>query len=149
MTSRSASLRALLRRPVTLEGIRLGAPSDAVLDRASLRVVGLEVLCDDGVRRFLPLAAARVREDHVAVGSAFVLLEEEDRAFYRRRSRSFRELLGGTVTREGHPLGGLVDLVVGRDGRVEAVAVRTSRTGVRLHEAAGLAIEPAPKASAA
>ena len=148
MTSRGVSLRALLGRRVTLKGIRLGTPSDAVLDKGSLRVVGLEVLCDDGVRRFLPLAAARVRDDHVAVGSALVLLEEADRTFYRRRSRSFRELLGGAVTREGHRLGELVDLVVAPDGTVEALAVRTNDSGVRLHESAGVAIEPA-KASAA
>lgn len=149
MTCGPASLRVLLRRPVTLEGIRLGTPSDAVLDKESMRVIGLEVLCDDGVHRFLPLAAARVREDHVAVGSALVLLEEEDRAFYRRRSRSFRDLLGGAVTREGQRLGDLVDLVVGRDGIVEAVAARVNGSGVRLHGSAGLTIEPAAKASAA
>lgn len=149
MTSRSASLRALLGRPVMLKGIRLGAPSDAVLDKESLRVVGLDVRCDDGVRRFLPLAAARIRADHVAVSSAFVLLEEEDREFYRRRSRSFRASIGAVVEREGRPLGQLVDLVIAPDGTVEAVAARANGSGARLHEGAGVTIAPTPRASAA
>lgn len=142
------SLRALLERPVTLGGIRLGTPSDAVLDTESLRVVGLEVLCDDGVRRFLPLAAARLRSDQVVVGSALLLLEDEDREFYRRRSRAFSALVGRAVEREGRPLGALVDLVVSPDGTVEAVAARANGSPV-LHDSAGVTIAPASKASAA
>jgi sporulation protein YlmC with PRC-barrel domain len=149
VTSRSFSLRALLGRPVMLKGIRLGDPSDAVLDTESLRVVGLEVLCADGARRFLPLAAARIREDRVAVGSALILLEGEDREFYRPRSRTFRALIGAPVERGGRPLGELVDLVVAPDGTVEAVAARVNGSGALLHESAGVTISPAPKASAA
>lgn len=142
------SLRALMRRPVTLSGIRLGTPSDAVLDTESLRVVGLEVLCDDGVARFLPLAAARLRDDQVAVGSALLLLEQDDREFYRRRSRGFRSLLGRPVERDGRPLGSLVDLVVAPDGTVEAVAARANGVPV-LHASDGVTIGAAPRASAA
>lgn len=142
------SLRALLRRPVTLGGIRLGTPSDAVLDTESLRVVGLEVLCDDGARRFLPLAAAKLRADQVVVGSAFLLLEDEDREFYRRRSRGFRAMLGGPVERDGRPLGELVDVVIAPDGTVEAVAARANGTPV-LHASDGVTVGAAPRASAA
>ncbi|MBD0337823.1 MAG: hypothetical protein ICV67_00860 [Thermoleophilia bacterium] len=142
------SLRALLERPVTLRGIRLGLPSDAVLDTESLRVVGLEVLCDDGGRRFLPLAAARLRRDQVAVGSALVLLEEGDREFYRRRSRAFSALVGRPVERAGRSLGLLVDLLVSPDGTVAAVAARANGSPV-LHDSAGVTIAPASKASAA
>ena len=149
MTSRSFSLRALLGWPVMLKGIRLGDPSDAVLDTESLRVVGLEVLCADGARRFLPLAAARIREDRVAVGSALILLEDGDREFYRPRSRTFRALIGAPVEREGRPLGELVDLLVTPDGTVKAVAARVNGSGALLHESAGVTISAAPKASAA
>src|SRR5919197_704443 len=85
----NVSVRELLRRPVMLDDILLGAPTDAVLDSDSLRVVGLEIECGDGARRFLPLAAARIRADHVAVGSALMLLEDGVRDFYRRRTEMF------------------------------------------------------------
>ena len=149
MTCGTFSLRALLGRPVMLKGIRLGDPSDAVLDTESLRVVGLEVLCADGARRFLPLAAARIRDDRVAVGSALILLDEQDREFYRPRSRTFRALIGAPVEQEGRPLGELVDLVVAADGTVEAVAARANGSGALLHESAGVTISVTPKASAA
>jgi uncharacterized protein YrrD len=149
VTGSGISLLALLGRPVMLKGIRLGAPSDAVLDTESLRVVGLEVLCPDGVHRFLPLAAATIREDHVAVGSALVLLEEEDREFYRRRSRTFRALLGARVSREGRLLGELADLVVTADGTVAAVAARVNGSPPRLHGSEGITLAPASRASAA
>jgi sporulation protein YlmC with PRC-barrel domain len=149
VTSSSFSLRALLGRPVMLKGIRLGDPSDAVLDTESLRVVGLEVLCADGARRFLPLAAARIREDSVAVGSALVLLDDGDREFYRSRSRTFRALIGAPVEREGRSLGELVDLLVTPDGTVEAVAARVNGSSALLHESVGITISPAPEASAA
>lgn len=149
MTCGTFFLRALLGRPVMLKGIRLGDPSDAVLDTESLRVVGLEVLCADGARRFLPLAAARIRDDRVAVGSALILLDDEDREFYRPRSRTFRALIGASVERDGRPLGELVDLVVASDGTVEAVAARVNGSGALLHESTGVTISVAPKASAA
>jgi hypothetical protein len=149
VTSRSFSLRALLGRPVMVKGVRLGDPSDAVLDTESLRVVGLEVLCVDGARRFLPLAAARIREDSVAVGSALILLEDGDREFYRPRSRTFRALLGAPVERLGRPLGQLVDLLVTPDGTVEGVAARANGSEALLHESAGVTISAPPKASAA
>lgn len=132
-----------------LKGIHLGAPSDAVLDTLSLRVVGLEVRCDDGVARFLPLAAARIGDDHVAVGSALILLEDGDREFYRPRSRTFRALIGARVERDGRPLGALHDLVVAPDGTVEAVSARVNGSGARLHDSAGVAIAPDQEASAA
>jgi len=132
-----------------LKGIRLGDPSDAVLDTESLRVVGLEVHCADGARRFLPLAAARIRDDRVAVGSALILLDGEDREFYRSRSRTFRALIGAPVEREGRSLGDLVDLVVAPDGTVEAVAARVNGSAALLHESVGITISVAPKASAA
>ncbi len=132
-----------------LNGIRLGTPGDAVLDDESLRVVGLEVICSDGVRRFLPLPAARIREDHVAVGSALILLEEDARAFYRRRSRLFGSLLGAPVLRDGMPVGALADLVIASGGTVEAIATGANGTAPCLHDPADVTITPARKASAA
>jgi hypothetical protein len=133
-----------------LEDIHLGDPTDAVLDSESLRVVGLEIACDDGVRRFLPLAAARLREDHVAVGSALLLLLEEDvRGFYRRRTLMFTALVGAPVQRAGRLLGQLSDLTVATDGEAEAVWVSLNGSGERAHARAGIVVGPAHRVPAA
>jgi hypothetical protein len=132
-----------------LDDIHLGEPTDAVLDSESLRVLGLEVECDDGVRRFLPLAAARVREDHVAVGSALLLLEEDVSDFYRRRTLMFTALVGAPVERAGRPLGELSDLTVAADGTAEAVWVGTNGSGELRHPRAGVVIGPAQRVPAA
>jgi hypothetical protein len=87
----SRSVRELLQLPVQLHGIKLGQPVDALLERDSERPLGLVVLCGDDVERFLVLETAELREDEIAVGSAFLLLEDVD--FYRERSRSLRATL--------------------------------------------------------
>jgi hypothetical protein len=148
MTS-GVSLRELLERPVMLEDIRLGVPIDAVLDSESLRVVGLEVECDDGVRRFLPLPAARVRDDRIAVGSALMLLEDSVRGFYRRRSSMFSAVIGLPVERAGRPLGRLLDLVVASDGTAESVRVSTNGSGELSHPSAGVVLARARRIPAA
>jgi hypothetical protein len=132
-----------------LEDIQLGEPTDAVLDCESLRVVGLEVECDDGVRRFLPLAAARVRDNQVAVGSALLLLEEDARDFYRRRTLTFTALVGAPVERAGRPLGELSDLTVAADGTAEAVWVGANGSGERRYPRAAVVIGPAQRVPAA
>jgi hypothetical protein len=149
VTAAGISLRKLLERPVMLEDIRLGGATDAVLDSESLRVVGLEVECGDGTRRFLPLAAARIREDRIAVGSALMLLEENVRSFYRRRSSMFSALVGLPVEQAGQPIGRLVDLVVGPDGTTRDVRVWANGSGDSSHPRAGVVIGPARRISAA
>lgn len=86
MRGRAAS--EVLALPVRLHGIRLGQPVDAFLDERVDRVVGFEVRCGDGARRFLPFAVARLQEDEIEVDSALMLVDERDLAFYRRHSRS-------------------------------------------------------------
>jgi hypothetical protein len=132
-----------------LEGIHLGDPTDAVLDSESLRVVGLEVECDEGVRRFLPLAAARIREEHVAVGSALLLLDDDVRGFYRRRTLMFTGLLGAPVERGGRLLGELSDLTVGAEGEVEAVWVGVDGSSDQRHPRASIVVAPAHRVPAA
>ena len=82
----------LLQLPIRLHGILLGRPIDALIDSRVDRVVGLEVLCGDGARRFLPYAVAEVQRDQIAVSSALTLLDERDLAFYRPRTRRLAEL---------------------------------------------------------
>ncbi len=132
-----------------LEDIPLGAPTDAVLDSESLRVVGLEVECGDGVRRFLPLAAARIGGDRIAVGSALMLLEENVRDFYRRRSSLFSAVADLPVERAGRTLGRLVDLVVAPDGTAVSVRVSDTGSGEHSHPPAGIALGRARRIPAA
>jgi hypothetical protein len=133
----------LLQLPVQLRGIWLCRPVDLLLDATAWRVLGFVVLCGDESRRFLPYAAAELREDEIEVPSALLLLE--DIAFYRERSRSLRTLVGATVASDRREVGELRDLFVAADGSVESLLV--ARDGaVREVEPAGARIELAPAA---
>jgi hypothetical protein len=136
MGSRSAT--QLLRLPVQLHGIRLGRTVDLLLAPSELRVLGFVVLCGDDSERFLVYATAEPRDVEIAVPSALLLLEHVD--FYRRRSRSSRELLGSVVLSEGRELGELRDLLVGPGGMIESLVVEQDET-LREVEAAGARIE--------
>lgn len=136
MGSRSAIEMLLL--PVRLQEIRLGRPVDVLLDAEEWRVLGFVVLCGDETLRFLPYATASPREDEIAVSSALLLLDDVD--FYRRRSRSLRALLGGSVVSVQDHLGVLRDLLIAPDGAVAALMV--DRDGaMREVGPAGLRIE--------
>ena len=86
---RGHSAGALLRRPVRLRGVRLGETVDLILDPEGTRVLGFDVLCGDEVHRFLPFPAAELAGGGVVVTSTLSLLDEDQRAFYRRYGRSF------------------------------------------------------------
>ena len=79
----------LLRRPVLVRGIRLGRIADVLFDPDGARVLGFDVLCGDEVHRFLPFPAAELAGGGVVVTSTLSLLDEDQRAFYRRYGRSF------------------------------------------------------------
>jgi hypothetical protein len=89
MRGRAAS--ELLSLPVRLHGIQLGRPVEALLDARVDRLLGFEVLCGDGARRFLPFAVARLQADEIALESALTLIDERDIGYYRRRSRRLAE----------------------------------------------------------
>jgi hypothetical protein len=114
---------SLLQLPVRLRGIQLGRPVELVVDLDGRRAIGVEVLCGDGSKRYLPLAAARVRDDEIAVGSSLLLFAETDLAFYRRRACTLGELRGRPVERGGRPLGALVDVVLTPMGAVVELLV--------------------------
>ena len=111
----------LLSLPVRLHGISLGRPVDLILDLETLRLLGLEVRCGDEAHRFLPLAAARIGEEEIAIGSSLLLLDELP--FYRERGRSLAALRGGRVLAAGRAAGTLRDVVLTDVGAIERLVV--------------------------
>ena len=117
----------LLALPVRLHGVQLGRPVDLLLDRNTLRTVGLDVLCGDEVHRFLPLPTASVSDDEIAILSPLVLLEQDQLHFYRSKTFALSTLRGRTVERKGRDLGALGDVVVDPMGELVAVVVAGKR----------------------
>jgi len=117
----------LLARPVRLHGIQLGRPVDLLLERDTLRTVGLDVLCGDEVHRFLPLLTATVSDDEIAILSPLVLLEEDELHFYRSKTFALSTLRGRSVQRKGRDLGALGDVVIDPAGELVAVVVAGQR----------------------
>jgi hypothetical protein len=113
----------VLSRPVRLHGIELGKVDDLIVDPAAMRVLGLVVRCGDDRDRFLPLAAARMSPDEIAVGSALLLLDELP--FYLARGRSLDDLRGAEVEAGGAAAGVLKDVLVSAEGAVERLLVES------------------------
>ena len=119
-TMRSERLLAL---PLRLHGIPLGRPLDLLLDVDEWKVIGLDVLCGDDVHRFLPFPTAVISDEEIAIRSPFVLLEEDQLAFYRQRTVAVSALRGEAVLRDRREVGTLEDVVVQTDGTVAALIV--------------------------
>ena len=75
----------LLRLPVTLNGIELGRTVEALVGPDGL-LVGFELACRDGMRRFLPAGAADIGDTEIRVASALVFLGERELGWYRQRT---------------------------------------------------------------
>src|SRR5438477_5462475 len=91
----------LLRLPVCFRGIELGRPVDVLLDREAARAVGLEVVCRNDERRFLPLAVTTFDSDLIAIGSPLLLLDESGLSFYRKEASTLRALRGARIDQRG------------------------------------------------
>ena len=113
----------LLSLPVAFRSIDLGRPVDLVVDLTGRRVLALEVSCGDGALRLLPLPAARITPEELAVGSPLAVLDEVHASFYRERGCPLRTLRGAPVTRGEVELGALEDVVVLADGQVVELVV--------------------------
>ena len=120
-----ATVGDLLRARVRLRGIELGRPVDAILDRERRRVLGLEIHCGDGERRFLPSAAARFGGDTVEINSSLLLLDASELRFYTERGATLASLRNAPVYRAGRLVGSLGDVRVRADGEIESLIVRT------------------------
>lgn len=116
----------LLARPVRLHGIQLGRPVDVLLDRAELRVLGLDVLCGDEIHRFLPLPTAAITDEAIVIHSPLVLLEADELAFYRARAFGLASLRGRPVERAGKEVGALVDVTIAPDGSLLELVVENA-----------------------
>jgi hypothetical protein len=122
----------LLELPVRLHGIQLGRPIDLLLDGKELKVLGLDVRCGDGVHRFLPLPAAAIRDDEIAIASPLVMLEEDELAFYRSRALTLTSLRRRPVRRRRREIGRLDDIVVRSDGALEELVVTAEGVEARV-----------------
>jgi len=142
---RELSGEAVLSLPVRLHGIELGRPVDVLLDRAGLRIVGLDVLCGDEIHRFLPLTTAAVGDDALTIHSPLVLLEEDELRFYRARTFALRSLRGKPVTRKQRNLGMLRDVVFALDGELRALVLES---GERVPYDAALVLAPERRTAA-
>jgi hypothetical protein len=136
---------AILSLPLKLHGIELGRPVDVLLDRESLRVVGLDVLCGDEVHRFLPLPTAKIGPEALTIHSPLVLLEEDELGFYRARAFTLESLRGRAVTRKQRNLGKLRDIAFGADGGLLAVLLEN---GERVAYDGGLVLAPERRTAA-
>jgi hypothetical protein len=144
MGRRSAG--ALLTLPVAHQGIDLGRAVDVLLDLHAGRALGLEILCGDEARRFLPFGAARLTPEGTEAGSPLALLD--DLAFYRARGTGLRELRGGAVTLAGRPLGALEDILITESAAIAEVVVDGARPR-RVPYGPGLVLSGRRRVSAA
>jgi hypothetical protein len=146
MTERNGE--KLLALPVRLHGIQLAKPVDLLLDRDGLRAVGLDLLCGDDERRFLPFPTAAIESEQITVLSALVLLEEDELEFYRGRTVTLSSLRGGIVECKGKEVGRLVDVVVGPAGELRAMLVEQKGRTLRLPYDGTLSVAPKRRSAA-
>ena len=136
----SLSAEALLRLPVRLRGIAIGRPVDVILDLDGRRALGFDLLCRDETHRFLPLSAASVGREEIAVSSALTLLSADELAFYRRQARTLRDVRGARVRRGTREIGRLEDVLIGADGEITDVVLDD---GHRVPVGEAVAVDPA------
>lgn len=130
----------LLRLPVRLHGIDLARPVDVVVDAEARRAVGLELLCGDGVTRFLPFGAATVTDREITVDSALAVVD--DLRFYLDRGRALRQLRGSSVVRGRFEEGRLADVVVGAGGDLVQIVLADADGGQRVAYTDDLSLRP-------
>ena len=80
----------LLQRLVSLHGIHVGRVVDVILESEGGESMGLEVRCEDGRHRYLPMATSTLVEAEIVIDSPFALLDGDELEFYRRRGVALR-----------------------------------------------------------
>jgi hypothetical protein len=117
----AVSVSRLLSAPVRLDDIKLGVVVDAIFDDGLGRALGLKVRCGDGEYRFLPLAAARMRDHEVVISTPLALLDAPQLAFYTRHGVGFRALREAPSHGLAAPL---VDALLGAGGAIERLELK-------------------------
>ena len=129
----------VLALPVRMHGIGLGRVVELVVDLDVRRVLGFEVRCGDETHRFLPLAAAHVQEDRIAISSPLTLLDELE--FYRGRGHGLGALRGARVASAGGDLGALRDVVFDADGSIRELVLATAAGEQRVAPGADVLVD--------
>jgi len=124
--------------PVRLHGIELGRSVELIVDLDVRRVLGFEVRCGDDAHRFLPLAAARVRDGEIAIGSPLTLLDELP--FYRARGHRLAALRGARVAAARDELGTLRAVAFEDDGSICELVVATPTGDSRIRPGADVRV---------
>ena len=138
----------LLGLRLRLHGIQLGQAADLLLDRETLRVVGLDIACGDGAHRYLPLPVAVIKDKELAISSPLVLLEDDKLGFYRARTFAYSALRGRPVEVGSVVAGKLVDIVIDSAGTlVDVIVVEGERTR-RIPFAKSVRFAPASRSAA-
>jgi hypothetical protein len=145
---RALSGERLLGLAVRLRGLQLGRPVELLLDRETLRAVGLDVLCRDDVHRFLPFPTASVSEEGIVIPSALFLLDEDELDFYRSRTIALSTLRGRAVTWNGRLLGTVRDVAIAASGDLVDVIVETDGELARIPFDATIEFAPETRSAA-
>jgi hypothetical protein len=141
----SMSSGDVLALPIRMHGIGLGRSVDLIVDVGVRRVLGFEVRCGDDTHRFLPLAAARVYADQIAIASPLTLLDELP--FYRARGHGLGALRGARIANAGGEVGRLRHVVFEPDGAIRELVVASPAGERRIPP--GVDVRIASRASAA
>jgi hypothetical protein len=91
---KGSMVERMLHLPVRFGDIELGRAVDLIVDPTDGRTLGLDILCRDGSHRYLPLPAATAHPDWIEVPSPLLLLDLDERSFYRRQATTLRSLRG-------------------------------------------------------
>ncbi len=112
----------VLAGPVCIRGIRVGEPLDVFFDSDLRSAIGLEVLCRDGIRRFLPWAVAKSGPDGLSISFSLALLDGPQLEYYREHALTL-SLLRRLPFESSEGRFGVEDVVVGGGGRILALLV--------------------------
>ncbi len=124
--ARSTSAARLRRLPVRVADHTVGRSSDLIFDAGCRRLTGFEIEALSERKYFLPLAAARLGGDGIAIESALHLVD--DTSWYESGGLALSALLELRACAGAHDAGSVVDLrLAAADGDVLAFVLDGER----------------------
>ena len=112
----------VLAGPVCIRGIQVGEPLDVFFDADLRCAIGLEVLCRDGIHRFLPWAVGESGPAGLSISFSLALLDRPQLEYYREHALAL-SLLRRLPFETADGVCGIDDVVVGSGGRVLELVV--------------------------